>query len=202
MKILKRQSTCDTASICSELSHADDPADISFACSSAIVDINDGVKKHQEKSKKSVRFDMIEIREYPYVLGDNPSVSNGPPLSVGWQSQSQFFVNLEEYDDAKAEPRSRTEMRFDGMLRVHILQRSGHTMSDIVKATAAVRRIQQQRQETIQSCTHVLRFQNATKSIRKKLPSFNAIGKRSFSSKEGFHSATKSCHETQSITSH
>jgi hypothetical protein len=38
----------------------------------------------QRPMKRNVSFGHIHIREHPVVLGDNPAVSTGPALSLGW----------------------------------------------------------------------------------------------------------------------
>jgi hypothetical protein len=43
-------------------------------------------KSHRSKKKKSVSFNLIEVREHPRILGDNPSAKKGPPLSIGCTS--------------------------------------------------------------------------------------------------------------------
>jgi hypothetical protein len=35
--------------------------------------------------KKAVSFGLIEVREYNSVVGDNPTVRFGPPMSIGWE---------------------------------------------------------------------------------------------------------------------
>ena len=143
--------------------------------------------------QKSVCFDTVEIREYPYILGDNPSVSAGPPLSIGWDPQDEFIVGFEEYEAGKpARPRDIYEMRFDETLRLLILQSSGYTIREIAQAAIDVRIIQHHREETTQSSLRALRFQQTKKALRNKLPRFTFIGGQSFGNKGGFSHSTSS----------
>ena len=89
--------------------------------------INNAVANIQQVKKKAIQFGQMTIIEFPYTLGDNPSVSSGPPISMGPIHQDKFSVDLIEYDDAKQSihRRSIPEMRMDQMLRTHILQSSG-----------------------------------------------------------------------------
>lgn len=45
-----------------------------------------------------VSFGQIEIREYPRCLGDNPSVTVGPPISMGWKHDQAYRLDLSEYE--------------------------------------------------------------------------------------------------------
>lgn len=176
----RRRSTCSISTASSDSSRVDDDQKADVSLSSIMKDNNLNKMPHN----KSVRFDTVEIREYPYILGDNPSVTNGPPLSLGWMSQSQFFVDFEEYDNAKPAPRTTYEMRFDEMLRLHILQSSGHSLNEIIQATAAVRKEQELRRQSIQSSMRAIRVEKTTRNVRSKLQglqTFSNISKNSFS---------------------
>mmetsp|Transcript_22247 Transcript_22247/g.61810 ORF Transcript_22247/g.61810 Transcript_22247/m.61810 type:complete len:202 (-) Transcript_22247:163-768(-) len=56
----------------------------------------------KDNTKKRVRFGTLRIRHHLYTLGDNPSVTYGPPVTIGWES-----LTLE--DDAITETSTRTE---------------------------------------------------------------------------------------------
>jgi hypothetical protein len=45
-----------------------------------------------------VSFGRIEIREYPYDLGDNPSVSAGVPVTLGWDYTDEYDFEVENYE--------------------------------------------------------------------------------------------------------
>lgn len=49
-------------------------------------------------SKKSVSFDCVEIREYERELGDNPAVSRGPPITIGWNYVKHGTYTMDEHE--------------------------------------------------------------------------------------------------------
>jgi len=127
------------------------------------------------KRKKALKFNEVEIIEFPYVLGDNPSVSLGPPLSMAHTHQDRFSVDLIAYDDAKEtiHRRSNQEMRMDQMLRMHILQSSGHSLQDIMQATVEAQNARELRHQSVQSsatCAHLM-FHQARTTARRRIQS-------------------------------
>jgi len=153
-------------------------------CSTAIHNVVANI----EKRKKSVRFDQVEVIEFPYILGDNPSVSFGPPISMTHTHQDRFSVDLIEYDDAKQtiHRRSMQEMKMDQMLRTHILQSSGHSLRDIMHATAEAQAAQELRRQSVQSSAANLMFHQARTTARRRIQSAQS----SFSSLKQSHFAT------------
>ena len=127
------------------------------------------------KRKKAVKFNEVEIFEFPYMLGDNPSVSLGPPISMAHTHQDRFSVDLIAYDDAKENihRRSTQEMRMDQMLRTHILQSSGHSLQDIMQATMEAQNARELRHQSVQSsatCGHLM-FHQARTTARRRIQS-------------------------------
>ena len=60
-------------------------------------------------TKPKVRFSTLEIREYPVVLGTNPSTLRGPPVEIGWHSQSSRLLDLDLYEYERGQRRRRSE---------------------------------------------------------------------------------------------
>ncbi len=103
--------------------------------------------------RKSVRFENVEIREYDVVLGDNPSCSNGPPISLGWGYDGDQQVHLpldtfEQYRDGKR--RALHEMKVPGYMRHVILREWNVPNREIMKAQIECEIIQKQRFQTLQ----------------------------------------------------
>ena len=54
-----------------------------------------------ESPGRRVSFHQIEIREYPRCLGDNPSVTFGPPMSIGWKHNQSYVLDVDQYENYK-----------------------------------------------------------------------------------------------------
>jgi hypothetical protein len=48
--------------------------------------------------KKIVSWGNIIVFEFPNLLGDNPAVSGGAPLTIGWNHDSVNVVTIEYYE--------------------------------------------------------------------------------------------------------
>jgi hypothetical protein len=59
------------------------------------------------RNKSNVEFTQIRIREYEQTLGDNPSVSYGPPITLDWNFRELEPVSLEEYEIRRSSPTRR-----------------------------------------------------------------------------------------------
>ena len=68
--------------------------------------------------KKKVTWDMVQFRTYETVLGDNPSVSGGAPISLGWR-----YTN-----DSELEPSDDNDRCDDSKLPRRRSSRSGSAM--------------------------------------------------------------------------
>jgi hypothetical protein len=56
-------------------------------------------KNDLDQSKKSVSFaPKLRIREFPIILGDNPSATVGPPICIDWEPQGESTANLDVYE--------------------------------------------------------------------------------------------------------
>jgi hypothetical protein len=45
-----------------------------------------------------VTFGRMEVFEHAYELGDNPGVSDGPPLTIGWEAQAKRVFDVAYYE--------------------------------------------------------------------------------------------------------
>ena len=64
---------------------------------------HEGSESSEDKNKehhhnREVCFGDLEIYEFPNILGDNPGVSEGAPLSIGWKHESKNIVGVDYYE--------------------------------------------------------------------------------------------------------
>jgi hypothetical protein len=48
--------------------------------------------------RRGVCWGEIVILEFPNILGDNPGVSDGVPITIGWKHNSKNTVDIDYYE--------------------------------------------------------------------------------------------------------
>ena len=59
---------------------------------------------------KSVCFEDIEILEFHYILGDNPSVTSGCPIALGSELVQKCVVDVESYEQTRGKRKNRKKL--------------------------------------------------------------------------------------------
>eukprot|EP00531_Pseudo-nitzschia_arenysensis_P013467 CAMPEP_0116134918 /NCGR_PEP_ID=MMETSP0329-20121206/10913_1 /TAXON_ID=697910 /ORGANISM="Pseudo-nitzschia arenysensis, Strain B593" /LENGTH=181 /DNA_ID=CAMNT_0003629683 /DNA_START=173 /DNA_END=718 /DNA_ORIENTATION=- len=108
----------------------------------------------QEFQLKKVIFDEIEVKEYPRMLGDNPAVSEGVPLTIGWKPQSSYSMDIDLFESMRCSVRrrGRKQLLISSMRRVQSLVEAGYSLEKIGETIVQV-----------DTAKH-LRFESATES--------------------------------------
>ena len=64
-----------------------------------------GAASEEFGSTRRVSFRNIEVFEHEYIMGDNPSVSGGAPLTISWQLQNSEEFHVDDYETTKLQHR-------------------------------------------------------------------------------------------------
>ncbi|KAL3924348.1 MAG: hypothetical protein SGILL_001100 [Bacillariaceae sp.] len=97
-----------------------------------------------------IKFSTISIRSYAMILGDNPSVSNGVPVSIGWDHQDEVTCDIQEYESSRSERRERTQLLLPSSIRAQLAMESGSSRRDLQGAQRRVNIHRGQRQRTLE----------------------------------------------------
>lgn len=123
-------------------------------------------------------FSVLEIREYGIIPGDNPGVTCGCPLSIGWEYDGVYCFSIEEYEEQRAKPRSMTELRIPSRVREDKLREVGFSRKEIQEGTkhATIARLQRRRTSELMHLAPLQEFLERAK--RKTLHLVGASPKR------------------------
>jgi len=73
-----------------------------------------------------VTFGIVEVHSHEIILGDNPAVSLGPPVTVDWQAFDSLLLTVDKFENTKiAAPRKGPEMQIPKQMREDMISRSG-----------------------------------------------------------------------------
>lgn len=102
-----------------------------------------------KKSVSKVSFTDITVRDYNLTLGDNPSVSYGPPVSLDWDYQEKAPVRLDTYEEGRGTRKKKGNMRLSYNMRELILKKEyGHSEAELAQAKRNVDQAKRQRDIT------------------------------------------------------
>lgn len=79
---------------------------------------------------RKVAFGSVEIREYPIIVGDNPSTLTGVPICIDWEHVNEIVCSLDEYEEQKPESRTMVELRLPKIVRDDMLKRLGFSLKE------------------------------------------------------------------------
>lgn len=90
----------------------------------------------------------VEVRSHEIILGDNPSVSGGPPLTTSWENFNISECSIDKYEADRVRPsRDYNEMMIPAAVRFDILTKA-NTIKTINRRVKEVNVVKGQRIET------------------------------------------------------
>ena len=103
----------------------------------------------REISNKSVRFSSVDVRDYALCLGDNPSVSRGAPISLGWDYDQEHSYEINTYEhDRFGDRRDSVSLKLPSLQRIQLLKTIGYSRGEINEQVKEVNRVKHKRFET------------------------------------------------------
>ena len=73
-------------------------------------------------TRRRVSFSNLHVREYNVVFGDHPCCMSGPPLTLGWNHDSEdVCLSLEDYESSREPRKARKDLRLTCEHRRQIL---------------------------------------------------------------------------------
>ena len=73
-----------------------------------------------EKLPLSVSFSTLEIREFPLILGVNPSTPRGPPVEIDWHPQSCHVIDVDTFESERSARRTEAQLILSVAARVQL----------------------------------------------------------------------------------
>lgn len=120
---------------------------------SCLKDLTVGRTPGEKNNLKQVIFDEVIVREYPRILGDNPAVGYGPPVTIGWKFHDEYSVAVSFYEHSRRKLRRTRRTKLSSAKRTKILLEAGYTLEEIGDAIWMANEIKAQRTDSFRGAT-------------------------------------------------
>lgn len=166
---------------------------------------NKPVLQNPALRKSRVSFSTVEVRHYERILGDNPGVSSGPPLSIGWNyyEDRTLRVSVDEYEYYHNPCQDESDMVLSRYERESILEGLGYSEKDVARSIRQNYKMKRNRRQTVNNLP-VMAIEEAVETAKKSLSKI-LPGRKTRSSKilykEWMKSRCENMDETASHTS-
>ena len=97
----------------------------------------------------TVQFSTITVREYPVMMGENPAVSDGPPLTIDWEYNELPQLEVEAFESVRRVRRKGRNLLLSRKKRENMLRNAGYQDAEIVAGIRHVKKLQALRLQTI-----------------------------------------------------
>ena len=119
---------------------------------------------------RHVSFSKVQIRQYERTLGDNPSVSSGPALSLDWTYNTDTeILTIEDYEASRPERKTKVEMVVPRHLREKILKIDcGVSRAEMAACVREIQMVKDNRRQTKNSLLSAKtqeKLENFTRSL-------------------------------------
>lgn len=106
--------------------------------------------KNPNNLKGPVCFDAVTIRTYYLTLGDHPSCTKGPALSLSWEYQQYEEIPIDIFEEFREGQRgqSKHEMYISSQIRKDLVKRLNVSDEEIVERQNEIDEIKKQRLKT------------------------------------------------------
>lgn len=131
---------------------------------------NDGsnLGKPITKASRNISFSSVDIREHERIAGDNPCVSQGVPLSIGWGYYQHDSIDLDDYENGKGPARDKVEMMVPSAVRRAMLrQEFGVSIKEMNEAMKQANITKRQRRHTV-ATEHLEGWSEVLQSAKRK----------------------------------
>jgi hypothetical protein len=129
-----------------------------------------------KSSNKTVTFSSVTIHEHPTLVGCNPAVSAGVPLTIDWQAVSSSEMSVDEFESYRAPRRVSNPifLRHDATERWTLLKDLGFDSEEmrVAEEGANVIRISRQlsnEEVQLESQSHLKTLMDESKQRRRNL---------------------------------
>lgn len=124
------------------------------------------------KSMKRCSFSFVDVREHERIAGDNPCVSSGVPLSLGWGYYQHESISLDDYEYNKGPSRDKIEMMVPAGIRRSMLRDEfGVSVAEMNASMREVNITKRQRRHTV-ATEHMEGWNEVLQSAKRKFKRF------------------------------